>query len=376
LVVDDTVPADPNEPASGLSQSAFRARVFPQANALVQGLCDQFEVDQGNGEVQSTSGNVCDDLDDVANSPTNPLGCCCLCIMTDPNVNAWTLTISEFEGPHTDPGARDVVVHPFGSMFDFGNWAVPDAATGNERLVGIDPVTILGHELCGHAALDELGAHAANADRVRSNVHDSTVRVQNEIGHEQGVAVNDDRAEAAQGTHRGESTANVTLVNFPFNATSISQLPIGQQNALRIVANFALANDMWIDILGHSDTVGSPSAKQQVSQNRADAVQRFLIGRGLTRIFDRRGLTGIDRYTRVEGRSDNDLLPGAVIGAPDPNLRRVDIIMTTRPAGAQNPVTGTPTTITNVLPDNPANVANLKQSGNACEQLLVGIAWP
>lgn len=375
--VDDTVPSNANEPAKSLSQSAFRARVFPQADALIKGLCDLFQVNSSTGEVEPISGNPCEKLEGGERHSKNDLGCCCLCVITAKGTRTWSLVISEFQGPHTDTAGLKVVVHPFGSDFGFGNWAVPDSATGTERLVAIDPVTILGHELCGHAALLELDAHAASADRVRSDVHDSTVRVQNAIGREQGVAVSDDRAQARQGTHRGESTINATLTDFPFNASSISRLPGGQRRALQKIANFAVANRLWIDILGHSDTIGSSTAKLAVSQNRANAVKRFLVGEGLTEIFNRRGLAGVARYTRVEGRSDFDLLPGSVPVVRDSKLRRVEIIMTSRPAGAQNPVPATPgLPTTKVDPANAKKVADLKKSKNRCEKSLVDVAWP
>ncbi len=376
LKVDDTVPSDPNEPAHTLSQNAFRTQAFSQANDLVQGLCNQFQVNQGTGMVEPVSKTFCNDTDEVANRANNQLGCCCLCTIADPGANLWTIRMTEIEGPHTNPGNNTVVVHPINSVFNFGHWTANDPATGGERTVISNQIVIFGHELCGHATLLELKAHAPHVSRLESNVHDSTVRVQNAIANEQGVSVNDDRGLAAQGVHRGESLTMVTLDNFPFNASNTSQLPAAQQRTLARVAAFANVNNFWIDILGHSDTVGSADAKLSVSQQRAKAARQFLLDQGISNTISSHGLTNVDRFTRVEGRSDFDLLPGAVIGSPDPNLRRVDIILVNFPAGAQNPVGATPTTIRQVDPEHPARVAALKNHGNACEQLLVGTAWP
>lgn len=375
LLVDDKVPVNPNEPARKLSKKAFRSRVFPQADTLIQSLCPEFKVNF-KGEVIPKKNKYCKNKSEITKKSKNPLGCCCLCIMTAPGSSTWRLVISEFEGPRTRFSDRKIFVHPRGSLFSFGNWAVPSPGKSKEHVEPIDPVIVLGHEICGHAALLELNAHAARVDRVRSNVHDSTVRVQNVIGREQGVTVNNVRALASQGTHRGESTVNITISNFPFNVASVSSLPANQKKALQRVANFALKNKLWIDIVGHSDTIGTAKAKLSISQKRANAVKGFFIGKGLTSKFNRRGLKKVKRYTRVEGVSDFNLLPGSVSGKRDAKLRRVDIIMTSRPSGAQNPVTGTPTTMVTVNPKDTANVSRLKSSGNPCEKLLVEKAWP
>ena len=177
--------------------------------------------------------------------------------------------------------------------------------------------------------------------------------------------------------HIGEKQRSTShWKDFPFNATSIGQLPSGQQKALRKAAAFALKEDTWIDILGHSDTVGSESAKKSVSENRARAVQHFLMREGLGYYIQEHDLIA-ERYTRVEGRSDHDALEvkGAIIGAPDRRLRRVQIILSTRPAGAQNPVSVTPKVVDEVGPEKPEKVTDILENGNPCEKLLVGVAW-
>ncbi len=381
LSVDKAKPTDINEPASQLSQDDFEKRVIKQSDALVQGLCSKFHVDN-QGEVKPKSTSFCKDREAVTQEDQE-LGCCCLCIMTDPNRNPWTLTISEFKGPRTDPneGVRNIRVHPIESVFKFHNWTVPED-DGSEALVRIDPIMVFGHELCGHAALFELGANEKQVDpgRVSNNEHDNAVRIQNALENERDtVADVRDRAEANQGTHRGESTVNVTISDFKFNQSNLITLPDHQKETLIKVARFALENDMWIDILGHSDTVGSEAAKQKVSDNRAATAKRFLISVGLSAKFSKHGLKNVDRYTRVEGRSDFDKFPGSQEGVQDPKLRRVEIIMSSRPAGAQNPVPGTPLAKddkVDIGPDNPTRVNQLKNSDDPCIKKLINIAWP
>jgi hypothetical protein len=77
------------------------------------------------------------------------------------------------------------------------------------------------------------------------------------------------------------------------------------------------------------------------------------------------------RFTLVEGRSDSELIPNA----PDEQQRRVEILMPTRPAGAQFPPPGTPTRVDPLGPEFPVNTIFRGLFGNACEQLLIRTAW-
>jgi hypothetical protein len=102
------------------------------------------------------------------------------------------------------------------------------------------------------------------------------------------------------------------------------------------------------------------------------------VSSSIGRTFTDTGSTGTgtitvsgNRFTRVEGRSDSDAIPGAAAA----DLRRVDIVMPTRPAGAEVPNPGTPTAVNPVLPQSPATFRRRRFSGNACDRLLTRSAW-
>jgi hypothetical protein len=77
------------------------------------------------------------------------------------------------------------------------------------------------------------------------------------------------------------------------------------------------------------------------------------------------------RITKVEGRSDFDALPGAAAA----DLRRVDIVMPTRPAGAEVSPAGTPTKVTPVGPESLFTFIRRRFFGNACQEFLTRSAW-
>jgi hypothetical protein len=78
-----------------------------------------------------------------------------------------------------------------------------------------------------------------------------------------------------------------------------------------------------------------------------------------------------NRFTKIEGRSDFDAIAGA---APE-DLRRVDIVMPTRPAGAEVPIAGTPTAVAPVGPESLGTFLARRFFGNACDRLLARSAW-
>ncbi|TCO80659.1 uncharacterized protein DUF4157 [Plasticicumulans lactativorans] len=378
LSVDPAPPTDPQDPLSTLSGTAFSTLAFTEMGAIVHALCDDFDVD-ATGEVASTATGGCADPAATA-AGSKPVGCCCLCALTDPAGGAWTIHVTGIGGPRTvhSPGTPggDFFLHPRNSSFEFGAWDVTGA-----RVVE-DPVVVAGHELCGHGALLERGLHPADVERVDTDVHDPTVRVENLIKAEQGLPGNP-RGLAAD-PHRGESFARITLREFPFNGTSLSALPAPEAAKLQLAKDFINANNTWVDVFGHSDPVGSASAKLAVSQGRADNTRSALItglrpvSPMITKTFSNTGAAGTgtvtvsgNRFTRIEGRSDFDLIPGA----SDPQQRRVDIVMPTRPAGAEVPNAGTPTTVAPVGPASPLTFLQRRFLGNPCDQLLARSAW-
>ena len=375
ISVDPAPPTNPRDPFA-TTPSPFGPFAFSEADHIVHSLCDAFNVDSA-GNVVSTPADLCTDSDAVAGGG-KPLGCCCLCTLTAPGSGPWTIHFTGLGGPTTRTTAApggDVFLHPRTSNIDFGNWTVP----GTREL--IDPVIVAGHELCGHAALLELGVHPPEIERVDTNVHDPTVRVQNLLQAEQGLPGSP--RGLATDAHRGESFARVTIREFPLNASAISTLPAAEQDKIQLAKDFINANNTWVDIFGHSDLAGSASAKLSVSQQRARTMTTALttgtrpISPTISRTFGS-GPTGTGRVTvsgpritKVEGRSDFDAIPGAAAA----DLRRVDIVMPTRPAGAEVPPAGTPTTVTPVGPESLFTFIRRRLFGNECQKLLTRSAW-
>jgi hypothetical protein len=380
LQVDPARPTDPQDPLSRLAPAAFRMLAFGEMGAIVHQLCDAFNVDAA-GNVVSSPPDLCDDQDVVAGGG-NPLGCCCLCTLTASGASGaggWTIHVTGIGGPRTTHAAGtpggDFFLHPRASSFEFGAWGA-----GGARDTA-DPVVVAGHELCGHGALLERGIHPTEVERVDTNVHDPTVRVENLIRAEQGIPGS--RGLAAD-PHRGESFARITVRRFPFNGLWSAGLPSAERDKIQLAKDFINANNTWVDLFGHSDLAGSASAKLAVSQARADNMRTALttgtrpVSPNITKTFRNTGAAGTgtvnvsgNRFTQVEGRSDFD----AIAGASPEDLRRVDIVMAGRPAGAEVPTTGTPTAVSPVGPQSFGTFLRRRFLGSACDRLLARSAW-
>ena len=303
---------------------------FAMVDTYIRGLCDDFAVNQLSGDVVPISGRAANRNALVAGS--KPTGCCCLAVL-DGSPSTWMIEISAVKSPRT--GGQRVTLPPTGLPIDWGSW------TAGSTLASQGLVPVAGHELCGHAALIEVGAHPVGGSRLITDVHDPTVRIENAISTEQGVPAAELRGLAASGPHRGESVERITVRKFDFNRSDpTSSLPAAELRKLEFAADFVRQNDTFVDVVGHSDRVGSAAAKQQVSQQRADRTQQFLGSRGVTGAVTLGGRT-FPRFTRVEGVSDSEPPLGGVT-APDEEWRRVDVLVAGFPAGAQRPPAGTP----------------------------------
>jgi outer membrane protein OmpA-like peptidoglycan-associated protein len=377
LNVDNTPPVNPQDPLSSMGAAAFQTLAFSEMNFVVNSLCDRFKVNPA-GDVVSSGPADCADLDAVA-AGTKPIGCCCLCALTDPSGGAWTIHVTGIEGPHTShtvgSTGGEFFFHPRSSSFEFGAWNVA-GARGTE-----DPVVVAGHELCGHGALLERGMHPRERERVDTDVHDPTVRIENLIRAEQGLP--GPARGLATDAHRGESFAKVTVRNFPFNVAAIPSLPSADRDKIQLAKDFANANNAWVDIFGHSDLVGTPASKQTISDQRANNMRTAMttgtrpVSSTISKAFSSMGAAGTgsatvagNRFTRVEGHSDFDAIPGAAAA----DLRRVEIMMPTRPAGAEVPNTGTPTGVARIGQSIIGRIR--RRFGNACDRLLGRSAFP
>jgi Domain of unknown function (DUF4157)/OmpA family len=364
LTVDPAHPGPPIAPATDPAASLTSSQRFTMMDTLIQSLCDDFEVDSGSGDVVPKAAPPPSRATLAAGS--KPTGCCCLAVLTDAP-NTWTIEVSQVTGPHTRSGSRQVVLSPTTTPVEFGSFT----SAGSLAFQGGVPAA--GHELCGHAALIELSAHPPSTSRLTTNVHDPTVRTENLISTEQGVPSTGLRGLAASGTHRGESVDRITIRQYPLNGTTASSLPTAERNKLRFAADYVVQNESWVDVLGHSDSAGSSSAKKTVSEERANNAKTDLMAHGVPATITKHGLTGVPRFTRVEGLSDTQPPPPPLDADPG-NWRRVELLIAGFPAGAQVPPPGTPTTVTPLA--TPPAVPGLKASADPCVALLTSGAFP
>jgi outer membrane protein OmpA-like peptidoglycan-associated protein len=363
LKVNGSHPGPPIAPATDPAAALTSKQRFVMMDNLIQGLCDAFEVDGAGDVVTKTLASP--DRPALA-AGSKPTGCCCLAVLVD-TPSIWTIEVSQVAGPHTRFGTKQVVLSPTDTPVEFGSFT----SAGAVAIQGAVPAA--GHELCGHAALEEISAHPSSQDRTTTDVHDPTVRLENRISAEQGVPAASLRGLAASGTHRGESVDRITVSQYALNGTEASSLPAAERDKLRFAAAYIVENRSWVDVLGHSDSVGSASAKQQVSQERADKAKADLIANGVPATITKLGLVGVPRFTRVEGLSDTQPPPPPLDANPA-NWRRVELLMAGFPAGAQVPPLGTPTTVTPHA--QAATVPALKASADPCVALLAGGAYP
>jgi outer membrane protein OmpA-like peptidoglycan-associated protein len=363
LSVDQDVPA--NAPANDPARSLSKTTRFSMMDSLIRALCPKFRVNS-SGEVESATLQSIDRKAIAAGA--NSTGCCCLDILADPAASQWTIEVSGIIGAETDFGTHQVFLNPTNTPVEFG------AFTGSNKLAFQGAVPTAGHELCGHAALEEVQAHPSGQDRLQTDVHNPTVHIENQISTEQGVAAGDLRGEAASGSHRGESVDKITIRGYPFDKMEV---PASEQSKLKFAAQYiftpAIQQDEYVSIVGHSDNVGSAAAKQAVSVGRAQKVKAALRAEGVPETITKHSLPTTARFTSVKGVSDSQP-PAPPLDVDQANWRRVDILMAGFPAGAQTPPAATPTGVTPHT-QNP-NVPALKTSSDPCIKKLVTTAYP
>lgn len=111
---------------------------------------------------------------------------------------------------------------------------------------------------------------------------------------------------------------NAILVNLPDGVTfatgSANINPTFQRTLDDVAANLVRYPNSLIDVYGYTDTVGSRSFNQRLSEQRADAVSRYLISRGVNQA-----------RIRSEGYGEDQLRVQTADNVNEPLNRRVDI---------------------------------------------------
>lgn len=281
------------------------------ARDYVTTLCSDFTVT--GGVAAPTARGYC-----PAGPPASstPEACGCLCAMhtlQDPGTGAaitWTIDVKDDDWPHTDPATRTVTVHSPYSSVQFGAWS---AGPGSHRTMEPNWL-VLGHELCGHARLVEEGTHPAGPPPTHGGrpSHDVTVQIENAIAAEHGIPASELRGLFAD-PHHGESTARVTVAEFPTNSSDVAALPPIARRSLDIAEAFNKSAPVRMDVIGHTDQTGPTAANATISRRRAQSVKAEL---------ERRSIAS-GRFLSVTGAGSAE----CPTGGNQPACRKVELFM-------------------------------------------------
>lgn len=353
--------ADSDDPTTAISMIA----------PMVTQLCPDFETDTTTGVISPRSGSSCPTNPDTAAdysaeyravaTGSHPLGCCCLCTMTRPFGADWDIIVTSVGGPSTRESEHRVRMTPTTGPLapELRHWtAGPVETTATQPAV-----EAFGHELCGHAALMKIRAHENTAtDRAYDDQHDSTVRVQNALATEMGIA-GARRGLAADGAHRGESLRVFTVGPFGINETNPTPF------AAQIAAAVAFLNgkpELLVDTVGFR---GGADTISGVSAGRAIRVRDTVASGLATPTVSVETTPGTsETLQRIQPITDGGAGASAI----------VELRMAIKPAGLIVPPGATPPSPpVHVDPADPARVAALKSgSVNECHRLLANTAWP
>jgi hypothetical protein len=339
------------------------ATAVPMIDSMLTSLCPDFEINT-SGFVIPKAGTACSIPRFAAvASGSNPLGCCCLCTMTRPFGAMWRIIVSSTNAPTTNEGSHTVRMTPTSGPGapELRHWSAGPVETTSTQ----PAVEAFGHELCGHAALMKIRAHpthAGDTDRSYSDIHDPTVRVENALAAEMGLA-GPRRGLAGGGTHRGESLRVFTVGPFPANDDDPAPF------AAQIAAAVSFLNgkpELLFDTVGFRNAAESTAG---ISATRASRVRSAVIAGLGTVLATVETSPGTDE-TLARPQPSTD----AGVGASPV----VEIRMAIRPAGLLTPI-GVPPPAAPVHVDEelPGRVASLRAgSVNQCHKLLADTAWP
>lgn len=343
---------------------------IPQMTPLLQQLCPDFNVDAKSGAVTAKAGTGCakGGFATVAGG-AKKVGCCCLCTLARAPKD-WSIVVSITAAPTT---SRSGVVR----MTPTSGATAPDlrywSAGPTEKMVSLPPVEALGHELCGHAALMQAGAHPPDetqaTSRTFSDIHDPTVKTENALAAEMSLG-SAPRGLAGGGAHHGESLRVFTVQPFTPDSDALSATATAAVDA---TALFADGNPrQLIDVVGFRD---AKDTKTGVSKTRADAVRAALDGRLKNKadvdFTPSKGAATVS-IPRLQPAADGGVATAATV---EVRLAREPTGLVNLPAGVSLPAKPA-----HVGPQTPAVVNSVvkakgKGTGNACHDLLIKTAW-
>ena len=96
----------------------------------------------------------------------------------------------------------------------------------------------------------------------------------------------------------------------------------------RAAAQYAATGQTSVVLAGHTDKSGTESYNQALSQRRADAVKRYMVGKGVA-----------DNVITTEAFGETRPLVDTADGVREPQNRRVEITFGGTPAPATGPCT-------------------------------------
>ena len=337
-------------------------------------LSPHFSV-QGSGNVTQKGKKTENEL---AKDKKGVASCCLHVLSRKKTTNDWKIVVADHLFPQTHRPKNTVLINSNLSPLELGY----HNKAGERLSYGNNPELVLAHELCGHAALGELDVEA-EGDRAVTDVHDSTIKLENEIA--EGLDRPEDklRGLSSDKPHKGESFGHSEVINFGFNKFYVAHLEDSEKDKLKLISDVVRAHDLFVELRGHSDNVGSEGAKQQISELRAGDVRTFLLNLGVSptatvEVGDGKEIQ-INRFLK-KGMSDKEPLPGIDPITEQHKLRRVDVIVTSFPSGLSElppGVTKSQIEQLNKLEKvkEPEKVQDFIDKGTPCEKLLVEKAY-
>jgi outer membrane protein OmpA-like peptidoglycan-associated protein len=283
-------------------------KVWKDVHEAIRRLSSWFGV-RSSGEVHPTNSAACK----TASRTTDR----CLCDLHRAKT-VWTIKLSDTEWPSTSRSDKWVTFQSSRSVAQYGAWG--KGKMSGKRILPYSRERVLGHELCGHAWLEERKNHPAikviwKRGKLYSRpYHERTVNVENVVAreiHGPGVALRG----GFKDPHHGESFARVTVAGFPTNSSKTSDLSKGMRKRLQAVRAFmGKSKRVKADVIGHADNTGKRIVNDWVSLKRARSVRDHLRKLGVHR----------KRFRAILGKANTEC-PSTP--RKNPACRKADVFM-------------------------------------------------